>query len=336
MKLKGWASAGIVGLGLLAGGALPAVAAGGGEPLLQGQQVVFGGSVTVPEGETQRDAVAFGGDVTVDGTVTHDAVALGGSVVVNGTVERDVVAMGGNVTLGPHARVGHDISIFGGTLSRAEGSVVGGGVVTGDGRRGGWVFGPWSRPWNWVGGHGKFGLSHFWPLTPAFWLGGVVTAIGMVLLALLTLLFFPRHLQMTGTALEQRPIESFALGCGGFLAGLALSVLFAITILFIPVSFFILTVMTVAWLFGWGALFLVTGQRLLQAANRPQELVLALLLGGAVLGFLANVPVLGAFVIVIGGSVALGAAVLSRFGTRGPREPLFGPASPPPAPPATG
>jgi hypothetical protein len=144
---------------------------------------------------------------------------------------------------------------------------------------------------------------------------GVIVAIGILLLALLILLFFPRQLQATGLTLEQRPLESFGLGCGGVIAGIALAVLFAITIIFSPVSFLIITAMTAAWLFGWAAIFLITGQRLLHSTHRPQELVPALLLGGAIVGILANVPFLNILVILIGGSFALGSVIYSRFGT---------------------
>jgi hypothetical protein len=53
---------------------------------------------------------------------------------------------------------------------------------------------------------------------------------------------------------------------------------------------------------------------------------------------LANIPVLNLLVLLIGGSVALGAALLSRFGTQGPGAPLLPVSSTtpsaPPGPPA--
>lgn len=285
-----------------------------------GQSVTFGGDITVPAGETHTgDIVAFGGNVTVDGTVTQDVVAVGGNVTINGTVGRDVASVGGSVTLGPHATVGRDIALAGGSLKRAEGAVVGRNITSG------------SRDFHWDGA----AFNH-----PAFggfgWGGvafGVIIAIGIVLLGLLMLLFFPRQLLATGSTVEQRPLESFGLGCGGLIAGLALMLLFAITIIFIPVTLALATALTIAWLFGWAAIFVVVGQRLLRTANRAQELVPALLLGGLLIGILANIPVLNFFVLAIGGSLALGAVIYSRFGTRPPSLPLVG--STPPAPPTS-
>ena len=292
-----------------------------------GQSVTFGGDITIPAGETHTgDVVAFGGNVTVDGTVTQDIVAVGGNVTINGTVGRDVASVGGSVTLGPHATVGRDIALAGGSLNRAAGAVVGRNVTYAN-RDFGFGGAPYFTAFNHrtFGGFGWGGVAF-----------GVIIAIGIVLLGLLMLLFFPRQLLATGSTVEQRPLESFGLGCGGVIAGLALMLLFAITIIFIPVSLALATALTIAWLFGWAAIFVVVGQRLLRTANRAQELVPALLLGGLLIGILANIPVLNLFVLAIGGSVALGAVIYSRFGTRPPWLPLVGstPPAPPPSTPA--
>jgi hypothetical protein len=295
--------------------------------LLAGQSFSFGGDITIPAGEThQGDVVAAGGNVTVDGTVTQDVVAVGGNVVINGTVGRDVASFGGSVTLGPHAMVGRDIALAGGSLSRAPGAVVGRNITYAN------------RGFQWDGGPG-LAFNH-----PAFggfgWGGlafGLIIAIGIVLLGLVMLLFFPRQLLATSATVEQRPMESLGLGCAGVIAGLALMVLFAITIIFIPVSLALATAITIAWLFGWAAIFVLTGQRLLRTANRAQELVPALLLGGLLIGILANIPLVNIAVLLVGGSLALGAVIYSRFGTRPPSLPFLGgaPASPSaPSPPA--
>ena len=293
--------------------------------LSSGQSVTFGGDISVPAGEThQGDLVAFGGNVRVDGTVTQDVVALGGNVVINGTVGRDVASVGGSVSLGPHAMVGRDVALAGGSLDRATGAVVGRNVTYAN-RDFQWDGAPALAAFN-HRGFGGFGWGGV-----AF---GVIIAIGIVLLGLVMLLFFPRQLLATSSTLEQRPMESLGLGCAGVVAGLALMVLFAITIIFIPVSLALATAMTIAWLFGWAAIFVLTGQRMLRTANRAQELVPALLLGGLLVGILANIPFLNFFVLLIGGSLALGAVIYSRFGTRPPSLPLIGSAPPPAAPPA--
>lgn len=312
-------------LGLAASAVLSAGASAAEDSLvrLSGDQVVFGGNVTVPAGEVRDgDVVAFGGNVLVDGTVTQDVVAIGGNVVINGTVGRDVASVGGSVTLGPHASVGRDVAIAGGSLNRDPGATIGRNVVHGRPDRwprvagGSFLHGPWGHR----GGFGGASLVF-----------GIVVAIGIILTGLLLLVFFPRHVQAAGATIERRPLESFGLGCAGFLAGLALMLLFAITIIGIPISFVIFTALVVGWLFGWAALFLITGQRLLRAANRAQDVVPALLLGGVLIGILANIPLLNIIVLLIGGSLALGAVIYSRFGTQPPSAPLIPAVPPPPA-----
>lgn len=313
---------------LIALAVAPATAAAADDPVrLAGGQVVFGGDVNVPAGETDNgDVVAFGGDITIDGHVTHNLVAFGGNITINGTVDRDVQAVGGNVFLGPKAVVGGNVNLLGGNLTRATGAQVGGSVVRN------------SRHMSTVG------FPNAGDALGGFFQGlsfvlGIITAIGIVLLALLVLVFFPRQLQVTGATLEQRPLESFGLGCGGVLAGAFLAFLFLVTIVFSPVGLVIIGAMTVAWLLGWAAIFVTMGQRILRSANRPQELIPALLLGGLIIGILANIPGLNLAVIFFGGSLALGAAIYSRLGTRAPYPAgaMGGPTSTPPvsSPPTT-
>jgi hypothetical protein len=230
------------------------------------------------------------------------------------------------VTLGPHASVGRDIAITGGSLIRDPGATVGRNVVYGTSGRFGHFGGPFFF------GPARPHLGGFGNASSVF---GFVVAIGILLIGLVLLIFFPRNIQATGATLERRPLESFGLGCAGFLAGLALMVLFAITIIGIPVSFVIFTALVVGWLFGWAALFLITGQRLLRTANRVPDLVPALLVGGVLLGVLANIPFLNVVVLAVGGSLALGAVIYSRFGTQPPTAPEVGPIAPPAATPPT-
>ena len=83
-------------------------------------------------------------------------------------------------------------------------------------------------------------------------------------------------------------------------------------------SLAIAVVMTAGWILGWTAIILLVGQRLMGALNWPGGPVPALLLGGLLAALVVNVPVLGGLIALLGGALALGAAVLTRFGTRPP------------------
>lgn len=275
-----------------------------------------GSSIRVPVGETRDgDVVALGGSVVVDGTVTQDVTVLGGDAVINGTVGHDVTTVGGHVTLGPHASVGHDVVVVAGSISRDPHAEIGGQVLRGE---------P-TVPFFATSGSRLAQLSG---LSMAF---GVGTAIAIAIIALVLLLVFPRQLRTTGATVARQPMESLAVGCGGTIAGVTLAILLAITVIAIPVSLAVIVAMTAGWLFGWAAIFLVIGERLLRAVRGPQQLVPAVLVGAALAGILANIPRLGLVVILVGGCLALGASIYSRLGTHSPHRPSM-PAGGPPAP----
>jgi hypothetical protein len=73
-------------------------------------RIHIGGSVEVGESES------------VDGPV----VAVGGSAIINGEVRQDVVAVGGDVRVGPRGRVRGDVTSIGGTIEKdPEGEIAG-------------------------------------------------------------------------------------------------------------------------------------------------------------------------------------------------------------------
>ncbi len=92
-------------------------------------QVIVGQSHVIEVGEVVRDAVVFGGPLTIKGKVIGDATAIGGPVTVEGEVTGEVVAVGGSVTLEEGAEVLGGVVSVGGRVERAEGSRVAGEVV---------------------------------------------------------------------------------------------------------------------------------------------------------------------------------------------------------------
>lgn len=78
----------------------------------------FRGDDVVTVGPNERiddDLYAFGGSVTVQGTVNGDLVAFGGNIRVTGGVTGDVIAAGGNITL--DGQVGGSVRASGGDLT---------------------------------------------------------------------------------------------------------------------------------------------------------------------------------------------------------------------------
>jgi hypothetical protein len=291
-------------------------------PITAGSLSFFGGDYTIPANETRHgDVTIYGGDVDVQGTVTHDLRVFGGDVTIEGSVGHDVEIFGGSVHLRAQADVGHDVAVFGGSLDRDPGARVGHDVVQ--------------------GGFGGDLLSGTLPaLPPLPTLAGLDTplrvglSVGFVLLALLLQLLFPRQISTTRDALDERPLATLGLGCLTAVAGVLLAALLAVTVILVPLSLAIGVAMTAAWLLGLAGLTVLLGERLTAMLHFRINPIPTLLIGGALVAVLVNVPYLGIVFGLLIGSMALGAVVLTRFGTR-PHPPVLPPgvpATPPEAP----
>ena len=82
----------------------------------------------------------------------------------------------------------------------------------------------------------------------------------------------------------------------------------------IPFALFVAGLAVGAKIFGMGALFLLVGQKLLKTVS-PSRRPAALAVGFAVLGGASLLPYVGAVVWSAASVVAVGVAMLSRFGT---------------------
>jgi hypothetical protein len=283
--------------------------------------------------------VHIGGDVTVaeDERVTDPVVAVGGSVTVLGRVDDDVVAVGGSVHLGPKAMVRGDVTTIGGRVDQAPGSTIGGRVN--EVRFGaphinihpGALFGPF----------GGWDMFSGW-----FRLVGTLLRLGIVLLlAMLVLLIAERPVERIG---ERASREPWLSGFTGLLAQVLFVPVLVLTVVVLAVSIIgipLLVLVPFGVLVGFAGVALRVG-RWAVGAQRPAFVAVAvgvvLVAAVGLLGRgLALLPVplwpltwivglTGFFVEYIAWTVGLGAALLTRFGTRGAP---YGPAVyPPPIP----
>jgi hypothetical protein len=290
--------------------------------VVAGSLSFFGGEYTIPPNETrQGNVTVYGGDVDVQGRVTHDLRVFGGDVTIEGSVGHDVQIFGGSVHLGAQAVVGHDVAVLGGSLDRDPGARIGHDLVQGG-----------------FNTDLVSGLVRAVPPLPI--LTGFDTPLriglsaGFLLLALLLQLLFPRQIATTRDALDERPFATLGLGCLTAVAGVLLAALLAVTVILVPLSLAIGVAIAAAWLLGLASLAVLLGERLTSMLHFRINPIPTLLIGGALVAVLVNVPFAGiAFALLIG-SMALGAVVLTRFGTR-PHPPVLPPgvpATPPEAP----
>jgi len=279
---------------------------------------IFGGGYTLPAGQITDSVEVTAGSARIEGTVTGDVVVVAGSATINGTVGHDVKVTAGSVRLGPNSRVGHDVNVVAGSVRRAPGSQVGNRVIVNSSG------GDFGDRFNWPGGpNTSFDFRPF----PFF--SGLGLAIAIVVIGVLIQAFFPRQLSSTSAALVDRPLASLGVGCVTAVAGVMVAALLAVTILLLPGSFAVVLAMIGAFLFGWTAIVLAVGQRMMAALDWHGGPIWALVLGGVLVALVLSVPFIGGFVLLLGGAFALGAVVLTRFGTQ-PVAPWLPPRRPPP------
>ncbi len=290
--------------------------------------------------------VHIGSDILVaeDELVTDPVVAVGGSVTVLGRVNDDVVAVGGSVHLGPKAVVRGDVTSVGGRIDQTPGATV-------HGRVNEVRIGPPHFHFNPVGFFGPFAAWN--PFTGWFKLFGTLLRLGLVmLLAMLVALVAARPVERIGLRASQEPWLS---GFTGLLAQLLFVPVLVLTVVILAVSLigipllvlvpFGVIAFLLAVLIGFTGVALRLG-RWAVGPDRPMFVAMAvgiILVAVVTLGarVLALVPaplwpitwmigVLGFLVEYVAWSVGLGAALLSRFGTRG--APYDPPVAPPPIP----
>lgn len=247
-------------------------------------------------------------DVVVSQALSGRVVAVLGDVRIAARVSGDVVVWGGNVSFGPGGAVAGDLLVFGGSIAAPPN-----GILPVEGR----VSTPGSllqiylsemrrAPWEGSGAATSV-LGGLHLIALAVWLA----------VALVLLYFFATPLSRATMSAEDDWSGSLLAGALGVLtlflaAGAALSLL--PSAVGIPVALLCAAVAVVAKIFGMAALFLLLGQKVLKSvapARRPA----ALAAGFVVLGALSLVPVLGALVWSAASIVAVGVALMSRFGT---------------------
>jgi hypothetical protein len=216
-------------------------------------------------------------------TVDHGGVYFDDVYIERGQiVEGDIVVIGGDATV--DGTIHGDLTVVGGTIDERPGALITGRVQQG----------------------GQVARS----IVSA---RGIAWKIGLAAVVLLFFLIFPLRTRMALDRLEKHPGLCTAVGLVGWIAVIPLALLFAITVVLIPLIA-VEALAVVAGLFvGTAALALLVGRRLyeMMSPRTTASPLLALLLGLALITAAELVPVVGALIMVLVGVVGLGATVLA-------------------------
>ncbi|MGH9749646.1 MAG: hypothetical protein ACRD5D_00365 [Candidatus Polarisedimenticolia bacterium] len=277
--------------------------------------VAVSDNVYVPKGEIHEgDIVNIFGDVNVEGIVSGDVVVILGSLRLAGTIEGSVVTIFSGARLEQGAAVEQEMVNVGGRLSRSAGSRVEGELVNinlGE-------FVPFAH------GEGLSALARFWLFLK-------LASLGMFFLVVLLLAaLIPRRLSVIAAALPKRWGWALLTGLAAYAAFVVAFLILFVSILGIPLALALgLCMMGTKWIGLTSILYLVgrtAGRNLFQREPSP----LASALGGfAIYAVLSLIPLLDVALGLILNALAVGIALLTRYGSEEPwRRGLPGPGAP--------
>jgi hypothetical protein len=261
---------------------------------------VFGMGEAAP-----RDLVKFGRNLVIKEDVrVHDAVAIGGQVTVEGEVERNVVAVAGSVFLASGAKVGGDVISIGGIIEKEEGAQVQGDQVE--------VALP---------GLSSFFMSlsqgNWHELSWIFRLISIIASIGFMALALMVVLLIPAPVGMVSATVEKNTLKAAGWGLLAVFLIVPVAVLLAVSIIgivLIPVE---IIFVVCALLMGYIAVAQLLGKKITLALRKPNRPIFwETLWGLVILWVIGLIPVLGGLVKSAAGLLGLGGVIFSLLKLR--------------------
>jgi hypothetical protein len=164
----------------------------------------------------------------------------------------------------------------------------------------------------------------------------VLTTMAMIALGILLVMVLPKPSETVEAAVAGAFIPSLAVGVLTFLVLIVLVPLLVLICIGIPVAVLLAMAAVAAGVFGWSAVGIWIGRRLLTALKGEPQPIIAAVIGIATLALLSEIPCLGWMLAVVAGSTGLGAVVLTRFGTVPYQRPVapIAPVDPPPTAPS--
>jgi hypothetical protein len=282
-----------------------------------GDLSVMGGEAFAT-GKVDGDVAVFGGNLLITGTITGDASVLGGNIRNKGTIEGDVFLMGGRMALDSGSVVEGAITTIGGNIERDTNALIRGEIKTMPLERMEKYLPRFSKLWRIRPHLGAFRLM------PAFI---VLTAeLVIFLLNLLILAIFPAAVDKIKHKITDSVWLAAAIGIAFKILLIPIILLFAVSIIGIPlIPVFLLALLVAIW-FGVTALSSVLGEKIAQGFkwNVTHKIgtfslgwlalkiipILGLLLAAA--GF-PLVLILGLTIHFVMTTIALGASTLALF-----------------------
>jgi cytoskeletal protein CcmA (bactofilin family) len=318
---------------------------------IHGDLIAAGNNISV-DGNVTGDVIAAGQSVVIRGTVGGTVRAAGATIVLDGKVTDDLLAAGNELTILSNGRVGRD-AIVGATNATISGQIgrdlqAGSTNVKIDGGVGGNVLATVDRlqltDRATVGGYLKYtskkeaqianassvkgtierktpdtGQAPLVTGTAALVLEWLKGLIGLLILGILVVFFFPGFARRAGEALVRSPWLTLAIGALVLIGLPILAVVFFAVGALIGgwwIGFVVLSLFVVVLALSIPVAAVGVGGAVLRVARRPVPVWLALIIGLVVLLLVALIPILGGIVIFCALLFGMGATTIAVVGNR--------------------
>jgi len=228
--------------------------------VVDGDLAVMGGEVDI-KGLLDGDVAVFGGALDIIGKVTGDAAIFGGNINNKGKIEGDLLVVGGAAVLDSGSIINGDISMVGGTVERDSNASVLGEIESLDMKA-------IERIMPRIG---RIGKAFRWgsPFR-ARTCGGFLTLFLIIvcyILNLLIILIFPKPVEKIIEKVSANVWIALATGIGIEILFIPLIALFAISLIGIPIIPVFVFAVFIAGLFGFSAISIIIGERIVKSLN---------------------------------------------------------------------
>lgn len=289
------------------------------------------------------------GELHVSGLVAGDVHSKGGKVTVTGVVEGDVILDQGVIELGPEAIVSGRVYVARGVVNKAASAAVGSleigeelSLAEAEGAEPGPAYHFDGIDDNYINSIAERivrevnrgmrnvdfmpGLSRDWIFHrysfPGFYGSIARNVINMLILfalAALTYTLFPKQTRTAGDAISAKTGPVIGWGLLVAILAIPLMILLAITIIGIPLIIVEIIFLAAAGILGYCSLTLAIGERIVGTTSSRQINPLgAIAIGVLVVGLIGMIPIVGVLVSLAVFVLAVGAALVTRFGSLKP------------------
>jgi cytoskeletal protein CcmA (bactofilin family) len=318
---------------------------------IHGDLIAAGNNISI-DGTVTGDVIAAGQSVVIRGQVGGSVRAAGSTIVLDGKVTDDLLAAGNELTILSNGRVGRD-AIVGATNATISGQIgrdlqAGSTNIKIDGGVGGNVLATVDRlqftDRATIGGNLKYTSKNEAQIANASsvkgsverktpesgreplvtgpaalvveWLKGL---IGLLILGILVVFFFPGFARRAGEALVRSPWLTLAIGALVLIGLPILAVVFFAVGALIGgwwIGFVVLSLFVVVLALSIPVAAVGVGGAVLRIARRPVPVWLALIIGLVALLLVALIPILGGLVIFCALLFGMGATTIAVVGNR--------------------